>query len=77
MISRKDLQKVKKWGAKRSSHPRPNGNPTAVYTHENIVYVTNEITGEEVKSYAIPIPLELVLISSDLRKDQEQAVRII
>jgi len=76
-IGKKDLQRAKKWGVYRSSHSRPNGNPTALYTYNNIVYITDEITGEEVTSYAIPISLEPVPISSYLRNDQEEAVRLI
>ena len=59
---------------KRLSHPRPNGDPTAIYTHNNITYITNERTGEEVTSYANPIPLDPVPITPEMQKEHNKAV---
>ena len=71
-ISKKDLQKAKKYGIRRSSHPRPNGHPTSIYTYNEIVYVANDITGEEVTSYAIPITLDTVKITKDMRENHKK-----
>lgn len=72
-IDKKDLQAAVKHGKKRGTHPRPNGNPAAMYTHKDIVYIVDEITREEVTSYAVPLKLDLVQIDERMLKDHDKA----
>lgn len=58
-IDQKDLQQAKKYGDRPGTHPRPNGDPTSIYTYKDIVYITNDVTGEEVTAYPKPIQLEM------------------
>jgi len=76
-IDKKDLQAAKKYGSTRSTHPRPNGDPTSIYTYKDIVYITNDITGEEVTSYSVPLELEYVPINDALQREHDQALRTI
>ena len=73
-IDKKDLQAAKKYGHRRTGYPRPNGDPTAVYTYKDIVYIVNERTGEEVTCYAIPIKLEYVPVNANLQKAHDAAL---
>jgi hypothetical protein len=59
-IDKKDLQLARKYGTRRPTYPRKNGDPTSVYTYRGITYVVNDVTGDEVTSWAEPIPLEPV-----------------
>jgi len=72
-ISKKDLQTAKKYGTKRSTHSRPNGDPAAIYEHKDIVYIVNERTGEEVTSYAVPLQLDPVPETPALRQHHQHA----
>lgn len=76
-IAKKDLQRAKKYGSKKYSHRRPNGDPVAIYTYEDIVYITNDVTGEEVTSYAIPIDIDLVPISIEMKEEYTRSKQII
>jgi hypothetical protein len=40
------------------------GDSTGVYTYKDIVYVVNEITGEEVTSYSVPLEYDSVPITA-------------
>lgn len=66
-IDKKDLQAARKHGVREGAHPRTNGDRTSKYTHKDIVYIVNEVTGEEVTSYAIPIKLDPVQISEEAK----------
>jgi hypothetical protein len=70
-IDKKDLQRAKKYGQRKSTHPRPNGDPAAIYTYSDIVYITNEATGEEVTSYAVPLLLRPVPIGPAMQAQLE------
>jgi hypothetical protein len=72
-IDKKDLQAAKKYGARTDTHPRPNGDPTSKYSYRDIVYIVNDATGEEVTSYAVPIELDLVPVSTQVVQDHERA----
>jgi hypothetical protein len=72
-IDKKDLQRAIKYGERRPSHRRPNGDPTAIYTYNNITYVVNEITYKEVTSYAKPIELECVPVTKKMELDHKLA----
>ena len=48
-----------------------------MYTWKDIVYVANDVTGEEVTSYAIPITLDKIQIHIEMQNQHEQAVRTI
>ena len=72
-IDKKDLQAAKKYGTKRSGRPRPNGDGSAIYEFKDIVYIVNEVTGEEVTSYAKPLKLDPVPVDSVMRKEHERA----
>jgi Mg-chelatase subunit ChlD len=74
-IDKKALQAAKTYGAKRKGSNAKNGDPTAVYTYNSIVYVTNEKTGEERTSYALPLELEYVPISSNLQRENNEALQ--
>ena len=73
-IDKKDLQTAKKYGQRESGRQRRNGDATSRYTYKNIVYITNDITGEEVTSYALPIVLEKVDITDIMQKQHDTAV---
>ena len=72
-IDKKDLQAAKKHGQKRGTHPRPNGDPAAIYEYRDLTYIVNERTGEEVTCYAQPLRLEPVPIDAVLQKQHDQA----
>ena len=60
------LQAAMKDGEWRRGAPsRPNGDPTSVYTHDNIFYVVNDTTGEEVTSYTRPVELHPVNVTPE------------
>jgi hypothetical protein len=63
-IDIKDLQLARKYGLRRSTHPRKNGDPTSIYSYRGITYVENDVTREEVTSWAEPIPLEPVPLAT-------------
>ena len=74
-IDKKDLQAAKKHGERKESHPTRSGDPTAIYTHKDIVYITNERTGEEITSYTLPLQLDYVPIDDDMLKAHNMALR--
>ncbi len=76
-IHKKDLKSAKKYGTRSGSHPRPNGDPTAIYRWKDIVYITNERTGEEVTSYAVPFKLDTVPISEQTVREHNEASKVI
>lgn len=72
-IHKKDLQSARKYGDRKPCHRQANGDPAAKYTWKNIVYVTNEKTNEEITSYAVPIKLDPVPITSEMRHRHDKA----
>lgn len=74
-IGRKDLQAAVKYGTRAAGRVRKNGDKTSVYTHDNIVYIMNDATGEEVTSYALPIALDKVKITDAIQAQHDNAVR--
>lgn len=74
-IGKKDLQAAVKYGTRTAGVARKNGDTTSVYTHNNIVYITNDATGEEVTSYALPIVLDKVKITDAIQAQHDNAVR--
>jgi hypothetical protein len=72
-IDKKDLQRARKYGIRTGTYPRPNGDPTSIYTYQDIVYIVNDRTGEEVTSYAIPIKLDLIPVTKQMEQDHERA----
>jgi Mg-chelatase subunit ChlD len=73
-IGMKNLQSARKNGTRVTGRPRPNGDPTAIYTYKDIKYIVNEITGEEVTSYTVPLKLECIPITRKMQKDYDDAV---
>ena len=68
-----DIQQAKEHGEKRKGYPQPNCNPTIVYKYNDITYIENERTGEEVTCYATPIPMEKVTVDEEHRSLIETA----
>ena len=73
-IHKKDLQSARKHGVRQTSYCRPNGNRTAKYTWKNIVYITDEVTNEEITSYAVPIQLDKVQITPKMQIEHDEAI---
>jgi Mg-chelatase subunit ChlD len=73
-IDKKDLQAARKHGIRQSTHPRPNGDRVAKYTYNDITYIVNENTGEEVTTYATPVELDPVPITSSSMLQHKRAV---
>ena len=60
-IDKKDLQAAKKHGKFRVfEHRSPKGNPIHIYHYKDIVYWVDAKTGEELTTYAKPLPLKPV-----------------
>lgn len=74
-IDKKNLQKAKKYGTREGGYPRPNGDPTSKYTYQDIVYIVNDRSGEEITSYAIPIKLDLFPVTEKMVQDHEWAYK--
>jgi hypothetical protein len=74
-IDKKDLQRAKRDGIKKSGHRRPNGDPTAIYKYKDITYIVNEATDEEITSYASPLMLEYVPIDHKLQENHDKAAQ--
>jgi hypothetical protein len=63
-IDKNDLQSAIKHGEKIAGKPRPrNGDPPMIYTYKEIVYIVNDVTGEEVTSYTVPLEYEYESVS--------------
>ncbi|CAB9526886.1 myosin heavy chain kinase [Seminavis robusta] len=78
-FSSQELQKVAlnaamKDGKKREGIPTPDGDPTVAYTYKDKVFIVNDVSGEQVKSYRLPNGLEEVEISAEVRAQHEQGV---
>jgi hypothetical protein len=74
-IDKKDLQSARKHGTRVAGRPRKEtGDPTGVYTYKDIVYIVNEITGEEVTSYTVPIEFDCVPITAAMGASHDTAV---
>jgi len=73
-ICKKDLQGAVKYGKRDSGRERKNGETTSIYTYKNIVYIKNDVSGEEVTSYALPIVLDKVNISQAIQKQHDKAL---
>ena len=74
-IDKKDLQAAKKYGERKESHATRYGDPTAIYTHKDIVYITNERTGEEITSYTVPLHLDYVPIDETMQNTHDEALQ--
>jgi hypothetical protein len=72
-IDKKDLQRAIKYGDRVGTHPRPNGDRSAKYTYQNISYIVNEKTGQEITSYAKPLELDCVPVSRQMENDHDIA----
>lgn len=72
-IDKKDLQAAQKYGERRSTHPRPNGDKAVIYSYKDITYIVNEVTGEEVTSYATPLKLEQVNVTPTMLEEHREA----
>jgi hypothetical protein len=59
-IDKKDLQRARKYGTRVPGRVRPDGSCTSKYTYNDIVYIVNDATAEEITSYAVPLTLEPV-----------------
>jgi Mg-chelatase subunit ChlD len=73
-IDKKDLQAAKKYGTKRNGSKTKTGDPATVYTFNDIVYVTNTRTGEEITAYALPVELESVSITKKIQDEHNDAL---
>jgi hypothetical protein len=74
-IIKKDLQNALRYGVKESSHPRPNGDPVAKYTYNDVIYLVNERTGEEITSYLVPFQLDEVMLTDKMKKEHRKALK--
>ena len=72
-IDKKDLQAAKKYGRRYNNRPRPNGDRTARYVYNDITYIVNEITGEEITCFAKVLELEEVPLTAHMRFDYTRA----
>eukprot|EP00957_Ditylum_brightwellii_P068514 5201170-Ditylum_brightwellii.AAC.1 len=72
-IGKKDLTEAKKYGKCTPGVPYKNGVPTSKYTYNGIVYITNDLTGQEITSYALPVELKPVLITNATKKQHSIA----
>ena len=72
-IGKKDLQAAKKHGDRKFGYDRPNGDSTSIYTHKHIVYIMNDVNGEEVTSYALPIKLDYVPVTEEMQRVHDGA----
>jgi hypothetical protein len=58
-ISRRDLQAAVKHGTKTPCHPGPDGRPRGKFTHNNVVYITDQTCRQEITAWndsASPLP---------------------
>ena len=76
-IHKKDLQSARKHGVRTPYYRQKNGDRAARYTWKNIIYITNEVTKEEITSYTIPLKLDRVPITSEMRRQHNEAVATI
>ena len=56
-ISKRDLQAAVKYGMKEAGYPRKDGSLTWKYTYNNIVYITDATSTQEITSWANELPL--------------------
>jgi Alpha-kinase family/von Willebrand factor type A domain len=75
-IDKKDLKAARKHGKATPGKWPHHGQPTTVYYYEGITYIVNNVTGEEVTSYANPLPLKQVKINKTLLLQEEEALRL-
>ncbi|GAX29515.1 hypothetical protein FisN_36Hu009 [Fistulifera solaris] len=68
-IDKKDLQAALKYGARYDNRPRPNGDQTAKYVYNDITYIVNEVTREEITCYAKPLELEEIRLPRQMLVD--------
>jgi Alpha-kinase family len=73
-IDKKDLQAAIKHGTRYNAHPRRNGDVCSKYVHNDITYIVNEVTREEVTSYAKPLELRCVPTTFAMQARHERAV---
>ncbi|GAX28499.1 hypothetical protein FisN_38Hh007 [Fistulifera solaris] len=74
-IDKKDLQAARKYGVRYGTHPRPNGDEAAMYVYQDLTYIVNEVTGEEVTCYAKPLELEEVPLTEEMHAEYTKARR--
>jgi Mg-chelatase subunit ChlD len=73
-IDKKDLQAAIKYGKRFNYFPRRNGDECSRYVYNDITYIVNEVTREEITSYAKALELETVPESAAMRESHERAV---
>jgi len=58
-IDKKDLVDAKQYGKRKSAHPdKRTGNPRSKYMYNGIVYIVDDVTGQEITSWASPLTLQ-------------------
>jgi len=72
-IDKKNLQRAKKYGARRGTYPRANGDKCSRYEYKGITYITNDVTGEEITCYCEPLQLEPVPVTEQMKLDHVRA----
>jgi Mg-chelatase subunit ChlD len=73
-IDKKDLQAAIKYGKRYNYFPRRNGDDCSKYVYNDITYIVNEVTREEITSYAKALELEPVPETAAMRESHERAV---
>ena len=77
-IDKKDLLDAMRYGKRVKAHPdRRSGNPRSKYTYNGIVYVVDDITGQEITSWASRLILKQQPLSEEDYEKHLEAVRII
>ncbi|CAM9910863.1 unnamed protein product, partial [Laminaria digitata] len=75
-IDRLDLQAAVKYGRKQRGRPnRATGERRWMYTHADIVYITDASSTREITSYAVPIDIPHPPLTRELRRGHEEAKR--
>jgi hypothetical protein len=72
-IDKKDLQAARKYGTRRPGRTRRNGDTTSMYQYKDITYIMNDVTGEEITSYAASIPLDPIPWTPERKLEERQA----
>ena len=63
-ITKRDLQAAVKYGTKERGIPNQKHGNTWRYTHNDVVYITDETSTCEITSWAIELPPEMVVVPS-------------
>jgi hypothetical protein len=67
-IGIEELKAAMKHGERNTGSPRPNGSTTSRFTYNGIVYIVDDVTGEEVTCYTVPEELVEVSVSPEDRE---------